>query len=321
MMNIVADKSKYLSLEKEYYYPLFFKSYWMDLLSPKWEAFIIYNQNQEIIGIASLPKQSVLFWTAYRNPIFHPYAGCYFFDKKDNNLENQLVFWNSYLASFPKKLDWLHIHNYPSQILATGDEQRPTNTYSLRDTYQLSLEQSEEELLSNIRSRRRSYIRSAGRQLEVSVVQAPEWEEWLSWLSVAFNQKQDKMPYTAQQLDSIYQRCEEEKNSLLLQAADETGAIKAVLWVLKDEEKAYQMWSAYHPENHLHGAMDLLVWKAWKILKAEGIKEYDFEGSMDQGIARFFKNMGGELYHYIGIHPPQNKILSWLKRIKDLKEA
>lgn len=298
--------------------PLFFKSYWLDLITENsWNAYIILDKTNTIIGIAAIPFQKKAIWTTHRAPIFHPYSGPYFFDEKLNTIENQLHFWEKFLLE--NKSDWLDLTGFPDFFTEKTKEIENTSL-EYYPTFTVDLKQDAENLFSQIKSRRRSYIRKCEKNLDIQRVKHPNFDKYLSWLQSSYVKKGVKMPYTASFLKNVFENTENAENSLLLEAIDkEKEQSVAALWVLYDKRRAYQMWSAFNPEESPNGSMDLLVWEAWKVLKDKGIVLYDFEGSRDPGIARFFKNLGGKEYKYLHIHTPAKNILKWLKRIKDLK--
>ena len=55
--------------------------------------------------------------------------------------------------------------------------------------------------------------------------------------------------------------------------------------------------------------MSLLLWHAIKEAKKRGNKTFDLEGSMDEGVERFFRNFGAGRALYIVLH--KNDSLLW----------
>ncbi|HZH87976.1 MAG TPA: GNAT family N-acetyltransferase [Chitinophagaceae bacterium] len=326
---LLKDQELYISLTKGIDVPLFFQAHWLDTITKKqWEGWVILDDAQHPIGIISLPYQNLIFWKTYRSPIFSPYSGPYFFDENLNQLNHQKAVWETLWEQNKNYHFWMHLHGYFDRHVSIEDNKNSSienevdsehTTFSTRRTYLLSLEQDSDQLLKNIRSRRRSYLRRAKENYSVEILKEGQWDLWLGWLADSYIKKGDKMPYTAPFLKEVFDDLQiAGDHSLLLSAVNKEHETVAVLWVMYDKQNAYQMWSTFHAEKSQNGCMDLLIWKAWNILKTKGVKTYDFEGSMDPGIARFFKHMGGVAHEYLSITPPTHKIISCLKKIRNL---
>jgi lipid II:glycine glycyltransferase (peptidoglycan interpeptide bridge formation enzyme) len=60
--------------------------------------------------------------------------------------------------------------------------------------------------------------------------------------------------------------------------------------------------------------MSLLLWHSMREAKRRGNTQYDLEGSMDEGVERFFRNFGGDRALYIVLL--KNRSLLWqLKKL------
>ncbi|HLS70732.1 MAG TPA: GNAT family N-acetyltransferase [Chitinophagaceae bacterium] len=315
---IQNNKNLYKELANKEDIPLFFKVYWLDLITENsWNAYIIFDKSNTIIGIAAIPHQKKIFWNTHRAAIFQPYSGPYFFDVLQNTLENQILFWEKFLLE--NNSDWLDLTGFPD-FYSSKLKEIKNNKFEYYPTFTIDLKQKNEVLFSQIKSRRRNYIRNCEKTLTIQSTSNPDFNKYLAWLQHSYERKGVKMPYTATFLNGVFKKTQNAKNSLFLEAIDiEKTQSVAALWILYDKRNAYQMWSAFNPNASPNGCMDLLIWEAWKILKDKGIILYDFEGSRDSGIARFFKNLGAKEYKYLHIHSPAKNILKWLKKIKDLK--
>jgi lipid II:glycine glycyltransferase (peptidoglycan interpeptide bridge formation enzyme) len=55
--------------------------------------------------------------------------------------------------------------------------------------------------------------------------------------------------------------------------------------------------------------MSLVLWHTITQARGMGIGKFDLEGSMDEGVERFFRNFGGDRMLYITLQ--KNKSLRW----------
>lgn len=315
-LQLKQDKQKYLSLANQHALPLFFQKKWLNLITgDQWEGWIIEQENQETVGLMSLPYQKKLGKRVYRNPIFHPYSGPFFFTPQNNTLLSQREVWEGLYTQSRAHQFWMHLHGYPDFNLSKGFDSSHSSIFTIRDTYFLDLSQQEEDLFHQIRPRRRSYIRKMNLKHSIQSITHPEWKTWLEWLTHSFSRKNAIMPYEANLLNEVFELLEATENHLFLSVVDAQEQIKAVLWIMFDEERAYQMWSAFDPLHSEHGVMEFLVWEGVREMKKRGKQIYDFEGSMEPGIARFFQQMGGVKTHYLNIQPTPHYIVQLAQRI------
>lgn len=78
---------------------------------------------------------------------------------------------------------------------------------------------------------------------------------------------------------------------LLLGLADSNGQLQAARFVAFDSRCAYSLLSALNPDGHANGASPLLFWHLIQHLSPL-TRAFDFEGSMDPGIAFSYKLYG-----------------------------
>ncbi len=86
----------------------------------------------------------------------------------------------------------------------------------------------------------------------------------------------------------------------LIVAEDEHGRQHAAGYFVWDAESAYYLVGGMDPVLRTSGAMSLVMWTGIRL--ARGVtKRFDFEGSMVESIARFFRAFGGEqlCYSYV----------------------
>jgi len=122
------------------------------------------------------------------------------------------------------------------------------------------------------------------------------------------NQKARKSPldFDLNYLNDFYTRFAANNSAKLLIAKKEDITIGALLLVY-DNETAYYLAGATHPEYRTSGALSLLLHEAINQSKITS-KFFDFEGSMEPGIARYFASFGAEATPYFLIENYPNKL-------------
>ncbi len=84
---------------------------------------------------------------------------------------------------------------------------------------------------------------------------------------------------------------------ILLGVRDEAGRLHAARFVAYDKQCAYSLLSALNPQGHHNGASPLLFWMIIQRLCTR-TKAFDFEGSMDAGIAFSYSLYGAHPVTY-----------------------
>jgi GNAT superfamily N-acetyltransferase len=92
---------------------------------------------------------------------------------------------------------------------------------------------------------------------------------------------------------------EQEGRIIQLMGKNTEGEIVAGGIFIPYMERLYYLAGAVSPEHRNSGVMSALLLAAMRKGKAAGLRLFDFEGSMNPGIARFFKGLGGKEKEYI----------------------
>jgi lipid II:glycine glycyltransferase (peptidoglycan interpeptide bridge formation enzyme) len=78
-----------------------------------------------------------------------------------------------------------------------------------------------------------------------------------------------------------------------LYLAYEGGQLQAAIWNVWDASRSYYLMGGKNPDSENYRAMSALLWHCIKEAKRRGNRFFDFEGSMDGGVERFFRSFGG----------------------------
>ena len=92
-------------------------------------------------------------------------------------------------------------------------------------------------------------------------------------------------------------------------AKDNKGKTQAIAWQVWDDTCSYYFMGGQNPDTNSYRAMSLLLWQMIREAKRRGSTTFDLEGSMDEGVEKFFRNFGGDRALYIVLM--KNKSLIW----------
>ena len=121
------------------------------------------------------------------------------------------------------------------------------------------------------------------------------------------------MPYSMKYLQKIMDALIAH-DATALWVAKEGKRILAIVWQVWDEHTSYYYMGAQNPDTNSYRPMSLLLWHTIKEAKKRGHSTFDLEGSMDEGVERFFRNFGGDRALYIVLQ--KNRSIRW--RIKKM---
>lgn len=300
----MTNKERYSSISAQL--PLFFKPWWLDIVCDgAWDVAIVLERNQ-IMAVWPYHLERKYGFKIIRNPLLTAYLGPYFLKKEEENRTQQLLqeLWQQIPQS-----DFVQWTSMPE-----SDNNDFFETYNCsvknRVTYHTNLLLPEEELWQKIYPKRKNDIRKAEQDLIIKEGRI-DIPQFVAWHTRSFGTKNKTYPYSENLLNTIILRAKENNAILSYTAKDKEGHSVAQVCLLYDTNKIYYLLGATAPEAH-RGAVALMIWKAMLAAKQIGISVFDFEGSMDAGIARFFERFGAEKMNYSEI----SKTNSWLWKLK-----
>ena len=121
-------------------------------------------------------------------------------------------------------------------------------------------------------------------------------------------ERQGKAPPDAEVIRSIDGVCTARDCRKLIVAEDARGRHHAAGYFVWDRESAYYLVGGMDPSLRTSGAMSLVMWNAIRFAGTV-TKRFDFEGSMVQSIARFFRGFGGERMGYFHVTKTPSRLL------------
>jgi len=176
--------------------------------------------------------------------------------------------------------------------------------FEVKTRYTFKLDLQIENLQSNYKESLKREIRKAEKSITIESSDAIDELFLLKQL----NQKALKSPldFDLQYLKDFYFRFKSHNAGALVLAKIEEQVIGALFYVW-NEKSAYYLAGAVHPDYRNSGALSLLLNEA--ITKSKVTSQYfDFEGSMEAGIARYFASFGAQAEPFYQIEKYPNKI-------------
>jgi len=302
------DTYRQLCRDKKHYVPVFMQPWWLDVVCREWDV-ALARKGDMISGAWAYPVEKKLGVTMIRTPLLTPYLGPEVFyphDLKESNKDN---FEHETVTDLIKQLPdvkFWHLALQPGMKQAgifKGQQLLP----QVQQTFLLELNDDEQTLLANMKDTTRRNVKVA--EAEITVVNDHRYLRELFNFQKATLAKKGKSPgYKFKFLQEIMEACLANDSSALW-VAKRGDVLQAIVWQVWDERCSYYFMGSQNPETNSYRAMTLLLWHTIKEAKKRGHSTFDLEGSMDEGVEKFFSNFGGERALYIILK--KNKSLLW----------
>lgn len=285
----------------------------MDAACAEWDV-AIAKKGEHITGAWPYPIEKKAGVTLVRTPMLTPYAGPLVFYPTDlkeanrDNFEHETV--EALIRQLPDAKVW-HLALYPSAKQA-GIFKVNGLRAQVQQTFLVDLNQAEETLFSNMKESLRRNIRAA--EKEVSIKNDDRHlKDLYQFQDHTLEKKGKRQAWSLGYLSRIMDACLAH-NAAALWVAKAGERAQAIVWQVWDEECSYYLVGAQNPEVKSSNTMSLLLWNAMKEAKKKGNSTFDLEGSMDEGVERFFRTFGGQRTLYLVLM--KNKSLLW--KMKEL---
>ncbi len=270
--------------------PIFFKSWWLDAVCVgKWDAAILQNDGT-VIAVWPYQIERKMGIKLLRNPILTAYLGPFKIEDKVENKDWVEQLWE--MLPNPGLTQWTTTPEFSDDVFFYKKVENKTS----RVTHYLDLKKTEEQLWKEMHPTRRNAIRKGLEELTIEE-STLNIEQFIAGNTASFEKKNKSFPYSVPFLRKITDAANANNASICFSAKDATGNAIGALWLAFDNQKMYYLLSGIAPDSN-RGAMALLTWTAILSAQKMGIEIFDFEGSMDAGIARFFQRFGANKINY-----------------------
>ena len=278
--------------------PVFFQSWWLDAVcKDEWDA-VISRKGEQVSGCWPYRINKRIGISFLRNPKLTPYTGPLVLfpqDMKESNCDSyEYEVTEELLKSLPEADVW-GLSLLPG-FRQAGVFKRFSLNIGVQQTFLLNVQKEDTDLFQQMKESIRRNIRAA--EKEIIIASEPEAiHELFEFQKQTLSEKSVGQAYTEDEMKRLLEACLAHASGEILTARQD-GIIQAVIWNVWDASTSYYFMGAKNSKAENYRAMSALLWHCIKKAKARGNKNFDFEGSMDEGVERFFRGFGGrrELY-------------------------
>ena len=269
----------------------FEEDWWLDIVANgEWERIELRDKNNHIFASFPIVKERKIGFKYLTVPKHTQSLGIYIEDtgaKLSKKLEREKKIINDIIKSLPKG------YNYDFRLDSNNQYIMPFiwNGFNVSPcfSYRIDTAKGESDIWKGLKDNIKTDIKKAMRT--VNIVDDYSIDILIDLEKKTFDRqnrsyKQDLSFY--HQIDK-YLSSQGRKN--LLCAVDNNGNVHSAAYFVFDRERCYYLLGGGDPDFRNSGAASLLIWEGIKEATRKGVL-FDFEGSMIEGIERFFRGFG-----------------------------
>ena len=309
----MSNKGAYKIICEQEDVPLFLQPWWLDAVCTEWDV-AIAKKGEKVAGVWPYVIDKKIGVSILRNPRLTPYLGpAVFFpgdikESKADSFEHEII--SELIRQLPDAKVW-HLAIQPG-IKQAGIFKNNQLQATVQQTFLLDLGETEEVLLSNIKDTARRNIRQAEKEIVITNDPA-HLKDLYNFQKNTLANKGTFFAYSLADMQQLMDACLVNKSAALW-VAKAGDVIQAIVWQVWDKNCSYYLMGGQNHEANSYKAMTALLWHMIKDAKQRGHTTFDFEGSMDEGVERFFRNFGGERALYLVLQ--RNDSVLWkLKKL------
>lgn len=294
---------------------VFNKTDWLDNY-PKGQIFqcALLNNNNDVIGCFSYFTFKKSIFTFIITPPFSPDIGLFYINPSESvvgkNSFNKEVSQNLTIYFESLNADYLNL-NLPKEI--TDTQPFTWNKYLSRNRYSylLELSRSKEELWDNLASEKRKSINKA---IKDGLVIKETQDAELAYSLIIQSLERNYIAKNTAIIKNILSFLGNSEKAFSFVAYQNELPVGATFCMVS-KTKAVYIFGGFNFENKHHGAGVSCMWQSILKAKEMGLSYFDFEGSMNPAIERYFREFGGELTPYFNVQKVK-PVLSALLKLK-----
>lgn len=291
--------------------PLIFQTpLWLDAVvgHANWNVALSFKGNL-LTGAMPYVTKTKLGLKQITIPFLTPYLGpiiIYPIDlKKENHLSHKRKVITDLVSQIPKT------DRFVTQTDFEFDYWLPFawEGYSQTTRYSFLLDttKTEQEILQGFKPNIKKHIRNAGSLF--TITETDSIDELFNLHQTDLKSKGIDLHFNKEQLAKLDLDLSRDNKRKIIQATDTHGNVVCAFYLVFDHTFTHYLIGAVDSESRNSGIMSLMMWEAIKESKSRQLS-FNFEGSMNKNIERFFGSFGAHITPYMKITKVSHK---WLK--------
>ncbi len=299
--------------------PLFHQPWWLDALANannnEWDVALSRSKDGTIIAAWPYFKGLKLGMDISLSPVLASYLGIWIDYPEENwKHETRQSYQNNIVKDLISQLPDFHLmkQNFTptfdnwKELYWAGYDQTTHYTYFLDGI------KDHESIFSGFKSNLRTSIKKVGHTF--SIGDTNDLAAFYEINKMSWSKQKEDIPYSLEYLKKLDDALVNNGHRYIRLIKDANNNIVAGAYVVRDNYTAYNLMLGTDP-NHRHSrAAEILLWDVIQEM-SEHVDQFDFEGSMIEGVSQFFKAFGGRQQPYSVISKSKNKWISIATRL------
>ena len=306
----MTNREKYRGFcKKEVNIPIFSKDWWLDSVCGQsgWDVVLVekgrevfaslpyYKTKKSIFNIITMPALTQTMGVYIKYPENQKYEKRLSYEKEImNQLIDALPNVDHYSQNFHYSMtNWLPFY-------WKGYSQTTRYTYVIDDLTDL------EKVFINFNHSKRKNIKKSEQLLTIKFDLSET--DFYNNHKMTLSKQKSEISYSFELFKSIYENGYKNNSAKTIYAVDENNNIHGALFIIWDDNSAYDLISTIDPDFRNSGSASLLVKEAIRFVSTK-TKKFDFEGSMMESVESSFRQFGAVQKPYFNISKTNSKFL------------
>ena len=316
----MTNKERYTEwVAKQEYVPLFMQPWWMDAVcaGKQWDVLLAEDETGEIIGAMPYLLRKRAWFKYIVMPQQTQIGGIWVTSEATADK------WKTaeVCRIIKEQMDQMGLAYYYQQYLpgslcvdamrGLGFKTKERVTYRVEDLSDL------DALLASFSKNKKRQLQKA---LSLHIERGMEIEDFYRFHSHCLASRKRKISYSREFLLVLERKAKRLGQCEILSICNADGQVYAAAFLVWDKHYMYYLIPAYDPAFGDSGAGALLVLEAIKLAREKQVR-FDFEGSMERGTAKHYKQFGSTPTTYYSVekyYKPIFRLAIWAQKLREI---
>lgn len=317
----MTNKERYVEwAATQEFLPISMQPWWLDAVcaGKEWNVLLAEDENKNILGMMPYLLCKRLWYKYIVMPVLSQAGGIWVTPEVTGDR------WKvaEVCRQIKEQLDGMHLAYYYQQYIpgslcvdalkALGFKTKERITYRVEDLSDL------DALIASFSKNKRRQLQKA---LSLHAERKMDIEEFYRFHKRCLEFRKRQCSYTREFLLVLERKARRLKQCEIISIHNADGQPYAAAFLVWDSRHLYYLIPTYDEDFKDSGASALLVLEAMKLAREKHV-HFDFEGSMDRGIANHYKQFGSTPVTYFAVekyYKPLFRLAIWIQKLRELK--
>jgi hypothetical protein len=300
---------------------LFMQAWWLDAVTApyhhEWDV-LLYEEDGKIVGAMPYVLMQKWGFNIIFPPFYTKHSGIWIDASQNSKAYKRYSFEKRVMDNLITQLEGLKLSHYSQTFHYSFTDWQPFYWRGFRQTtrytYVLKNIADIDSIYNNIQPRCKDKIKKGTREMSVDFKLSPE--EFYDFHRKSLADKNEKIAYSKAFLQSVFETASKRKQGAILAVRNKDNELLSAIFFMWDKNSAYYLIPARKVTGGSNNAAAFMLWETIKYLQ-DKTENFDFEGSMIEGVAKLNQQFGAEQLPYSFIEKSYSKLFSFLMKLKN----